>query len=55
MNDTSFLIANLDVNGFYRINYDTDNWNKIIYQLSINKEVIPVKIRSQLISDGKII
>jgi len=25
--------------GFYRVNYDEQNWNKIIKQLDTNKEV----------------
>lgn len=43
MNDTidskSYLLANLDVSGFYRVNYDNENWNKIIKQLSSNHKV----------------
>jgi hypothetical protein len=35
-----FILANIDVAGFYRINYDTENWNKIIRQLMTNKNVI---------------
>ena len=38
-NEKDFIIGNLDVFGFYRINYDEENWNKIINQLSLNKEV----------------
>ncbi len=35
----SFILANLDVSGFYRVNYDLENWNKIISQLLINHKV----------------
>ena len=39
LDDDSFLIANLDFSAFYRVNYDTENWNLIIKQLKTNKEV----------------
>ena len=38
--DGSFIIANLDFSGFYRVNYDTENWELIIKQLLTNKQVI---------------
>ena len=40
----SYLLANLDVSGFYRINYDTNNWNKITMQLLSNHKVNLSKI-----------
>jgi hypothetical protein len=47
----SYFLANLDVLGFYRINYDAENWNKIINQLLNYHQVIPERIRGQLIND----
>ena len=47
----SYFLANLDVLGLYRINYDAENWNKIINQLINNHQVIPERIRGQLIND----
>ncbi|OWA53424.1 Aminopeptidase N [Hypsibius exemplaris] len=32
--DDSYLFANVQQNGFYRVNYDRDNWDKIISALS---------------------
>ena len=34
-----FLLANLDVSGFYRVNYDELSWSNIIQQLNNNKDV----------------
>ena len=34
-----FILANLDVSGFYRINYDEQSWLNIIKQLNNNKDV----------------
>lgn len=34
-----FLIANLDMAGFYRVNYDTQNWRNIIRQLKNHRQV----------------
>ena len=37
--DDSFILANLDFSGFYRVNYDENNWMLIIKQLKTNKQV----------------
>lgn len=37
--------------GFYRVNYDEDNWNAIINQLYKDNKVIHVYNRAQLIDD----
>jgi hypothetical protein len=37
-----FILANLDVLGFYRINYDLENWNKIKQQLENNYAVTAI-------------
>lgn len=39
IDENSFILANLDLAGFYRVNYDEENWNKIIKQLDSNTEV----------------
>ena len=46
-----FVIANLDSFGYYRVNYDQDNWSKIKNQLSFNYELIPTKNRAQILND----
>ena len=39
MKSNNFILANLDVAGFFRVNYEPDNWNKIIEQLNKRKDV----------------
>lgn len=34
-----FILANLDVAGFYRVNYDSKSWENIAQQLNTNKDV----------------
>lgn len=38
--------------GFYRVNYDEDNWNAIINQLYKDNKAIHVRNRAQLIDDA---
>lgn len=52
LNQQNFIIANLDVSGFYRVNYEDDNWDAIIRQLSQNKDLIPTRNRAQFINDA---
>ncbi|KAM9376141.1 aminopeptidase Ey-like [Pholidichthys leucotaenia] len=51
-NDNEWVLANLDVKGYYRVNYDTGNWDKLLKALETNHEVIPVINRAQLIDDS---
>ena len=39
LNDDQFIIANLDMAGFYRVNYDFNNWKLIAKQLLTNRDV----------------
>ena len=39
LNQNSFILANLDGFGFFRVNYDENNWNMILEQLSRNRQV----------------
>lgn len=39
MEENGYLLANLDVLGFYRVNYDENNWNMIKDQLLKNHQV----------------
>ena len=39
MKSNNFILANLDASGFYRTNYESDNWKKIIEQLNVKKDV----------------
>ncbi|XP_012673803.1 alanyl (membrane) aminopeptidase b [Clupea harengus] len=47
-----WLLANLNVSGFYRVKYDIANYNKLLKQLTTAHEVIPVINRAQLIDDA---
>ncbi|ROL43252.1 Aminopeptidase N [Anabarilius grahami] len=47
-----WLLANINCTGFYRVNYDEENWNKLLMQLERNYNVIPLINRGQLIDDA---
>lgn len=36
---SDWVLANLDVVGYYRVNYDDANWDRLLSALSINHEV----------------
>uniref|UniRef100_A0A672HE55 Aminopeptidase n=1 Tax=Salarias fasciatus TaxID=181472 RepID=A0A672HE55_SALFA len=48
----SWLLANINVTGFYRVNYDLGNWERLLAQLSTDHQVIPVINRAQLVDDA---
>jgi hypothetical protein len=55
MNSTksNWIIGNLKHLGFYRVNYDMDNWNALIATLnSVDFKLIDETSRSQLIDDS---
>ncbi|KAG5839759.1 hypothetical protein ANANG_G00208350 [Anguilla anguilla] len=47
-----WVLANLNVTGYYRVNYDLENWNRLLTQLNTNHQVIPVINRAQLVDDA---
>uniref|UniRef100_A0A8C5M2Z4 Aminopeptidase n=1 Tax=Leptobrachium leishanense TaxID=445787 RepID=A0A8C5M2Z4_9ANUR len=47
-----WLLANINVTGYYRVNYDDGNWNKLIGQLESDHLNIPVINRAQIIDDA---
>ncbi|KAG7231138.1 hypothetical protein INR49_027178, partial [Caranx melampygus] len=47
-----WLLANLNVVGYYRVNYDQGNWEKLLNVLSLNHTQIPVINRAQLVDDA---
>ncbi|XP_028812988.1 aminopeptidase N-like isoform X1 [Denticeps clupeoides] len=49
---TEWVLANLNVSGYYRVNYDLENWERLFTQLDQNHEAIPVLNRAQLIDDA---
>uniref|UniRef100_A0A8C5M350 Aminopeptidase n=1 Tax=Leptobrachium leishanense TaxID=445787 RepID=A0A8C5M350_9ANUR len=49
---SDWLLANINVTGYYRVNYDDTNWNKLIAQLESDHSNIPVINRAQIIDDA---
>ncbi|XP_062274018.1 aminopeptidase Ey-like [Scomber scombrus] len=49
---TDWLVANINMRGFYRVNYDSDNWERLLTKLSSRHEDIPVINRAQVIDDA---
>ncbi|KAF0040873.1 aminopeptidase N [Scophthalmus maximus] len=47
-----WVLANLDVVGYYRVNYDDANWDKLLNVLSTNHKLIQVINRAQLVDDA---
>ncbi len=50
--DSSWLLANVDARGFYRVNYDETNWGLLATQLKTNHKLISTASRTALISDA---
>uniref|UniRef100_A0A4W5MPL8 Aminopeptidase n=1 Tax=Hucho hucho TaxID=62062 RepID=A0A4W5MPL8_9TELE len=48
----SWILANLNVSGYYRVNYDNANWERLLNVLSSHHESIPVINRAQLVDDA---
>lgn len=34
-----WLLANIEMNGFYRVNYDSENWERLLAKLSTQHQV----------------
>ncbi|XP_061077149.1 aminopeptidase Ey-like [Conger conger] len=47
-----WVLANLNVTGYYRVNYDQANWNRLLDQLNRDHLVIPAVNRAQLVDDA---
>ncbi|NXV74427.1 AMPN Aminopeptidase, partial [Atlantisia rogersi] len=48
----NWLLLNLNVTGYFRVNYNPENWDQLLNQLSSNHQVIPVINRAQIIDDA---
>ncbi|XP_013878435.1 aminopeptidase N [Austrofundulus limnaeus] len=48
----SWLLANINVTGYYRVNYDLGNWERLLTLLTSDHQVIPVINRAQLMDDA---
>ncbi|MCJ8734507.1 hypothetical protein PDJAM_G00236430 [Pangasius djambal] len=49
---SDWLVANLNVSGYYRVNYDMRNWNTLLQLLQTSHEMISVINRAQIIDDA---
>ncbi|XP_028257682.1 aminopeptidase Ey-like [Parambassis ranga] len=47
-----WLLANINMRGFYRVNYDSENWERLLAKLSSKHKDIPVINRAQIIDDA---
>ncbi|KAL0619707.1 Aminopeptidase N [Plecturocebus cupreus] len=47
-----WVLLNLNVTGYYQVNYDEDNWRKIQTQLQTDRSAIPIINRAQIINDA---
>ncbi|XP_021377931.1 uncharacterized protein LOC110466016 isoform X1 [Mizuhopecten yessoensis] len=50
--DNGWVLANVMQYGYYRVNYDTQNWRSLIEQLKTDHTVIHVTNRAQIINDA---
>lgn len=51
-NKNQWVVFNLQETGYYRVNYDDNNWILLIQQLNNNHEAIHVINRAQIIDDA---
>ncbi|KAM3625485.1 uncharacterized protein V6R79_012732 [Siganus canaliculatus] len=49
---SGWLLVNINMKGFYRVNYDEHNWERLLTQLQTDPELIPVINRAQIIDDA---
>nr|XP_057934796.1 aminopeptidase N-like isoform X2 [Doryrhamphus excisus] len=47
-----WLMANINMTGFYRVNYDLQNWERLLAKLDSQHQDIPVVNRAQIIGDA---
>ncbi len=52
MAEKDWLVANVKHAGFYRVNYDENNWNLLIEQLKTDHVLIDPISRAQIIDDS---
>ncbi|XP_040893570.1 aminopeptidase N-like [Toxotes jaculatrix] len=47
-----WILANVNCTGYYRVNYNLENWDLLLTQLEINPHRIPLMNRGQLVDDA---
>ncbi|XP_061577195.1 alanyl (membrane) aminopeptidase-like b [Cololabis saira] len=50
--DGEWILANVNCTGYYRVNYNPENWQRLLHQLETNPNRIPLMNRGQLIDDA---
>uniref|UniRef100_A0A8C1HTT0 Aminopeptidase n=1 Tax=Cyprinus carpio carpio TaxID=630221 RepID=A0A8C1HTT0_CYPCA len=50
--DNNWVLANINVTGYYRVNYDNENWRRLLNVLQTSRQSIPVINRAQIIDDA---
>ncbi|NXJ83943.1 AMPN Aminopeptidase, partial [Trogon melanurus] len=48
----NWLLLNLNVSGYFRVNYNQENWDLLLNQLNTERQAIPVINRAQIIEDA---
>ncbi|XP_066414870.1 aminopeptidase N [Molothrus aeneus] len=52
LNSSNWLLLNLNVTGYFRVNYNQENWNQLVEQLDTDHLIFPVINRAQIIDDA---
>ncbi|XP_048087335.1 aminopeptidase Ey-like [Alosa alosa] len=52
MKTSEWILANLNVDGFYRVNYDEGNWERLLAVLQSDHKAIPPLNRAQIMDDA---
>lgn len=47
-----WILANVNCTGYYRVNYNSLNWQRLLSQLESNRDLIPLMNRGQLVDDA---
>ncbi|XP_002738376.2 aminopeptidase N-like [Saccoglossus kowalevskii] len=55
IDEEHWYLVNINHTAYIRVNYDAENWEKLIKQLNESFEVFPIRSRSALISDAFIL
>uniref|UniRef100_A0A3Q1F5F9 Aminopeptidase n=1 Tax=Acanthochromis polyacanthus TaxID=80966 RepID=A0A3Q1F5F9_9TELE len=50
--DGEWILANVNSTGYYRVNYNLENWQLLLKVLETNRHLIPLMNRGQLIDDA---
>ncbi|XP_056135374.1 aminopeptidase N-like [Lampris incognitus] len=47
-----WVLANTNVSGYFRVNYDPENWERLLHLLNSNHQALPVINRAQILDDA---